>query len=125
MRSAVGNWSQTPDSGSCVLPFYAMQTIYQVDPDDAAARTKAEAGLPCLQVITVIEEQEQFDGPESSFTVFQRRTLIINIIIGLVFVVGGLTGNLALRGTNSGPAIAVVGGLLILLGVYRIVRSRS
>ncbi|HPF38828.1 MAG TPA: hypothetical protein P5081_18510 [Phycisphaerae bacterium] len=45
-----------------------------------------------------------------------------NIIIGLVFVIGGLSGKLALRGTESGPAIAVVGGLLIALGVYRMLK---
>jgi hypothetical protein len=50
---------------------------------------------------------------------------VISIIIGIVFIVGGLTGNMALRGTSSGPALAVVGGLLIALGVYRIVASRG
>ena len=28
---------------------------------------------------------------------------VLNIIIGIVFIIGGLTGNLALIGTNSGP----------------------
>jgi hypothetical protein len=50
---------------------------------------------------------------------------IINIVIGVIFVIGGLTGRLALIGTNSGPAIAVVGGLLIAFGVYRMVASRG
>lgn len=50
---------------------------------------------------------------------------IINIIIGLVFVIGGLTGNLTLRGTHSGPAIAVLGGFLILLGVFRLARANT
>jgi hypothetical protein len=44
---------------------------------------------------------------------------LVNIIIGLVFVVGGLTGNLSLRGTQSGPALAVIGVVLIGLGAYR------
>jgi hypothetical protein len=50
---------------------------------------------------------------------------VINIVIGVIFVIGGLTGRLALIGTNSGPAIAVVGALLIAFGVYRMVASRG
>jgi hypothetical protein len=45
---------------------------------------------------------------------------IINIILGLVFVVGGLSGNLSLRGTHSGPALAAVGVVLIGLGIFRL-----
>ena len=48
---------------------------------------------------------------------------IINIILGLVMVVGGLTGRLALIGTNSGTALAVVGGVLIALGAFRLITS--
>lgn len=48
-----------------------------------------------------------------------------NIILGGVFIVGGLSGNLALRGTNSGPALAVVGGLMVLWGIVQVVRARS
>ncbi len=44
---------------------------------------------------------------------------VINIVIGLIFIVGGLTGNLSLRGTNSGPLLAVVGVGLVGFGVYR------
>jgi hypothetical protein len=48
---------------------------------------------------------------------------IVSIIIGLVFIVGGLTGQLALRGTESGPLLALVGVGLIGLGIYRIVKK--
>lgn len=48
---------------------------------------------------------------------------IINIIIGVIFIIGGLTGKLALVGTHNGPALAVVGVILILLGVFRVVRQ--
>jgi hypothetical protein len=47
---------------------------------------------------------------------------LLNVIIGGVFIVGGLTGNLALRGTNSGIAIAAVGAALVLFGLYRMLR---
>lgn len=50
---------------------------------------------------------------------------VISIIIGIVFIIGGLTGKLVLIGTHSGPALAVVGGLLIALGVFRVVASRG
>ena len=48
-----------------------------------------------------------------------------SIIIGLVFIVGGLSGTLALVGTNSGTALAVVGVLLVGRGIYRIRRQRT
>ncbi len=48
---------------------------------------------------------------------------IINIVLGLVMVIGGLTGRLALIGTNSGVALAVFGGVLIALGGYRLISS--
>ncbi len=44
---------------------------------------------------------------------------MINIIIGLVMVIGGLSGKLALKGTHSGGALAVLGGALIAWGVLR------
>jgi hypothetical protein len=49
---------------------------------------------------------------------------IVNIIIGIVFIVGGLTGNMALRGTQSGGAIAAVGAFLVLLGLFRMTRPQ-
>ncbi len=47
---------------------------------------------------------------------------IINIVIGVVFIAGGLSGNMSLRGTQSGGALAVVGGLLIVYGIFRLTR---
>jgi hypothetical protein len=47
---------------------------------------------------------------------------IANIIIGLVFVIGGLTGGMTLRGTHSSMGLVAIGGVLIALGVYRIAR---
>ena len=48
---------------------------------------------------------------------------IISIVIGLVFIIGGLTGKLSLRFTDSGYALAGVGVLLIALGTYRTVKK--
>lgn len=45
---------------------------------------------------------------------------IINIIIGLVFIVGGLTGKLVFIGTESGIILALVGLGLVGLGIYRV-----
>ncbi len=50
---------------------------------------------------------------------------LINVIIGLVFIVGGLSGKLAMRGTQSGGALAVIGVFLLVLGVYRMAASRG
>jgi hypothetical protein len=49
---------------------------------------------------------------------------IFRIILGIVFIVGGLSGQLALRGTGSGPALAVVGGVLVLFGIFGIAKSK-
>ena len=50
---------------------------------------------------------------------------ILNILIGVGLAVAGLTGNLVLRGTDSGPLLALVGAALAVYGVYRLVRARS
>ena len=50
---------------------------------------------------------------------------IFNIIIGVVFIIGGLTGNLQLRGFHSGPALAVVGAGLVIWGIVRLASSRG
>jgi hypothetical protein len=50
---------------------------------------------------------------------------IVNIIIGVIFIIGGLTGRLALIGTNSGPGLAIVGAVLVVLGLVRLLRSNA
>ena len=48
-----------------------------------------------------------------------------NIIIGLVFIIGGLSGKLALRGTNSTAALVVIGFGLAGWGVFQVMRKRQ
>ena len=48
---------------------------------------------------------------------------IINIILGLIMLIGGLSGKLVLIGTNSGWALAAIGGVLILIGGFRLISS--
>jgi hypothetical protein len=55
----------------------------------------------------------------------QKGRLMWNVIIGLLFVGGGLSGHLTLRGTDSGPALAILGGVLVLWGIVQVVRARS
>jgi hypothetical protein len=50
---------------------------------------------------------------------------ILNILIGIGLAVAGLSGNLVLRGTDSGPLLALVGAALAAYGVYQLVRARS
>jgi len=50
---------------------------------------------------------------------------MINIAIGLIFIVGGFTGRLALRGTSSGIALGVIGIGLVVWGVVQIVRAKK
>ena len=48
---------------------------------------------------------------------------IISIVIGLVFIVGGLSGKMVMRGTESGYALAAIGIVFIGLGIYRMTRK--
>jgi hypothetical protein len=48
---------------------------------------------------------------------------IISIVIGAVLVIGGLSGKLVLRGTESGIGLAILGGVVILIGVWRLAKS--
>lgn len=48
---------------------------------------------------------------------------IWNIIVGIVMIVGGLSGQLALIGTNSGMALAGLGGLILVIGIGQMIRS--
>ncbi len=50
---------------------------------------------------------------------------MVKIIIGLVMVVGGLSGQLTLRGTNSSAALVVLGVILIGWGILRLTMSRK
>jgi hypothetical protein len=48
-----------------------------------------------------------------------------NIVVGAIFIFCGLTGRLALIGTHSGKALAVLGAVLVVLGVMRMARANS
>ena len=50
---------------------------------------------------------------------------MIKIILGVVFIIGGLSGKLVLIGTNSGVALAVVGVGMVIWGIARIAASRN
>lgn len=50
---------------------------------------------------------------------------IIGIIISLVMIIGGLSGELALRGTNSSTALVVLGFVFLAIEVFRIVRDKK
>jgi hypothetical protein len=50
---------------------------------------------------------------------------VIKIILGVVFLVGGLSGKLVLIGTQSGIALAVVGVGMIVWGVLQLRSSNS
>ena len=47
----------------------------------------------------------------------------INIIIGILFVVGGLSGKFTLFGTDSPELLAAVGLIPIAMGVFQIYRQ--
>lgn len=47
-----------------------------------------------------------------------------NIIIGVIFIIGGLSGSLALKGTGSTTALAVVGAFILLFGIIQVFSNR-
>jgi hypothetical protein len=50
---------------------------------------------------------------------------MISIIIGIIMIIGGLSGKLVLLGTNSGVALAVLGVVLVIWGIVKIVRQKQ
>lgn len=50
---------------------------------------------------------------------------MLKIIIGLIMVVGGLSGKLVLVGTHSGLALAAVGVGMIVWGVVRLINQNK
>jgi cadmium resistance protein CadD (predicted permease) len=50
-------------------------------------------------------------------------TGIFNIVVGLVMIVGGLSGKLALLGTNSGTLLAAVGLIPLVMGIRQFWRA--
>jgi hypothetical protein len=47
------------------------------------------------------------------------------IILGVIFIIGGLSGQMVLRFTNSSEALVVVGVGLVVWGIVEVVRRRS
>ena len=50
---------------------------------------------------------------------------MLKIIIGVVMIVGGLSGKLVLIGTNSGVALAVFGVVLVIWGIAKMAMRRK
>lgn len=50
---------------------------------------------------------------------------IFNIVIGIIMIVGGLSGRLALLGTNSPKILAAVGVVVLALGIYQVAKKRN
>lgn len=50
---------------------------------------------------------------------------MLNIIIGIIFIIGGLSGELVFKGTNSGGLLAAVGVVLVIWGAYRLSQKRK
>jgi len=49
---------------------------------------------------------------------------MVKIIIGVIFIIGGLSGKLVLIGTDSGIALAGVGAVMVIWGIARMIKSR-
>lgn len=50
---------------------------------------------------------------------------IFNIVVGIVLLVGALKFDMALIGTSSTTAMAVVAGIILGIGIFQLIRIRS
>jgi len=50
---------------------------------------------------------------------------MVSVVLGLIMVAGGLSGKLVMRGTTSSTPITIIGAIVMLIGLARIVSSRS
>ena len=50
-------------------------------------------------------------------------TAILNIVVGVALVLAGASGRFTLFGTNSGTALMAVGGVIIVIGIYQLVKT--
>lgn len=45
---------------------------------------------------------------------------VINLILGGIMIIGGLSGDLVLKGTDSGGALAIFGVIIAGVGIFRL-----
>jgi hypothetical protein len=48
-----------------------------------------------------------------------------NSLVGIFFIIGGLSGELVLRGTNSSIALVFVGIILVILGIVKLINGND
>ena len=63
---------------------------------------------------------EPYGGLEWETIAQEDEREMLNIILGILFIIGGLSGELVFIGTNSGTLLAVVGVILVIWGAYRL-----
>lgn len=51
--------------------------------------------------------------------------LIIGAIFSIILIIGGLSGQLVLRGTNSSQLLVVVGVLYLIYDIYKIIKYQK
>ena len=49
-----------------------------------------------------------------------RNQSMVSILLGLVLIVGGLSGKVVLHGSRSVEVLAVIGTILVLWGILRV-----
>jgi hypothetical protein len=50
---------------------------------------------------------------------------MISIILGIIMIIGGLSGKLVFIGTNSGALLALFGVFVLGRGLYRVMNRNS
>jgi hypothetical protein len=108
-----------PTTGHCSPRLYTKQRIKAI----ALAGDGRSVSIDNRRTETLHYPYRGFVGGKPKFTTrIPKMRGIISVVLGLVMIVGGLTGKLALRGTDSGPALAALGGVVLLIGIVRIVK---
>ena len=55
----------------------------------------------------------------------RQRKEMFNIIFGLIMLAGGLSGEMVLIGTQSSDALAVLGGVILAIGIFQVLKKRD
>ena len=50
---------------------------------------------------------------------------MFNIIFGLIMLVGGLSGEMVLIGTQSSDALTILGAIILAVGIYQMLKKQD
>lgn len=128
---------QNDDGSFCLADFGSTNGTYingrkvsgEVDLNEDDVVRVGNTTIPWKQYFTedAIDSSPQVDKPKPVVAVQTGSSegdgegglvwRVIGIVVSLVMIIGGLSGTLVLKGTDSGIALAVVGGLILIFNI--------